>query len=180
MVNKVLSSVRDLLPKIAARAQKVDDSRKISERTIRELSEAGVFSMLAPKRYGGAESDPVHFYEVVRAISAACGSTGWVASVVGVHPWHLALFDDQAQADVWGEDQTTLISSAYAPVGRLTAVDGGYELSGQWGFSSGCDHASWALLGAMVVGMDGRPVDFMTVLVPRTDYEIRDVWDVVG
>ncbi|MDJ0110031.1 acyl-CoA dehydrogenase family protein, partial [Rhodococcus erythropolis] len=116
MVNKVLSSVRDLLPKIAARAQKVDDSRKISERTIRELSEAGVFSMLAPKRYGGAESDPVHFYEVVRAISAACGSTGWVASVVGVHPWHLALFDDQAQADVWGEDQTTLISSAYAPV----------------------------------------------------------------
>jgi len=35
-------------------------------------------------------------------------------------------------------------------------------------------------LGAMVVGMDGRPVDFMTVLVPRTDYEIRDVWDVVG
>lgn len=59
MVNKVLSSVRDLLPKIAARAQKVDDSRKISERTIRELSEAGVFSMLAPKRYGGAESDPV-------------------------------------------------------------------------------------------------------------------------
>lgn len=81
---------------------------------------------------------------------------------------------------MWGEDQTTLISSAYAPVGRLTAVDGGYELSGQWGFSSGCDHASWALLGAMVVGMDGRPVDFMTVLVPRTDYEIRDVWDVVG
>lgn len=117
---------------------------------------------------------------MVRAISAACGSTGWVASVVGVHPWHLALFDDRAQADVWGEDQTTLISSAYAPVGRLTAVDGGYELSGQWGFSSGCDHASWALLGAMVVGMDGRPVDFMTVLVPRTDYEIRDVWDVVG
>ncbi len=112
MVNKVLSTVRDLLPKIAARAQKVDDSRRISERTIRELSEAGVFSMLAPKRYGGAESDPVQFYEVVRAISAACGSTGWVASVVGVHPWHLALFDDRAQADVWGEDQTTLIPSA--------------------------------------------------------------------
>ncbi|MFZ2174486.1 MAG: 3-hydroxy-9,10-secoandrosta-1,3,5(10)-triene-9,17-dione monooxygenase oxygenase subunit, partial [Rhodococcus sp. (in: high G+C Gram-positive bacteria)] len=135
---------------------------------------------LQPTHYGGAESDPVHFFEVVRAVSGACGSTGWLASVLGVHPWHLALFDDQAQRDVWGHDDSVLLCSAYAPVGRLTPVEGGYRLSGAWKFSSGCEHASWALLGAMVVGAEGRPVDFMTVLVPRSDYRVLDVWDVVG
>ncbi|MDI9949925.1 3-hydroxy-9,10-secoandrosta-1,3,5(10)-triene-9,17-dione monooxygenase oxygenase subunit [Rhodococcus sp. IEGM 1305] len=180
MTNEVLRSVRGLLPMIAERADKVDESRRVSEQVIRELGDAGLFKMLQPKRYGGTEGDPVHFYEVVRAVSGVCGSTGWLASVLGVHPWHLALFDDRAQRDVWGHDDSVLVSSAYAPVGRLVPVEGGYRLTGDWHFSSGCEHASWALLGAMVVGTAGRPVDFMTALVPRSDYRIHDVWDVVG
>ncbi|PTR24886.1 3-hydroxy-9,10-secoandrosta-1,3,5(10)-triene-9,17-dione monooxygenase [Rhodococcus sp. OK519] len=180
MPNDVLCSVRELLPAIAERAQTVDDSRRVSDQTIRDLTAAGVFRMLQPARYGGYESNPVDFYEVVRAISGVCGSTGWVTSVLGVHPWHLGLFDVKVQDEVWGQDSTTLVSSAYAPVGELVPVDGGYELSGSWRFSSGCDHASWALLGGLVVGAEGRPVDFMTVVVPRTDYRIKDVWDVVG
>ncbi|MBC2643041.1 MULTISPECIES: 3-hydroxy-9,10-secoandrosta-1,3,5(10)-triene-9,17-dione monooxygenase oxygenase subunit [unclassified Rhodococcus (in: high G+C Gram-positive bacteria)] len=180
MTNEVLRSVRGLLPTIAECADKVDESRRVSEQVIRELGDAGVFKMLQPRRYGGAESNPVHFYEVVRAVSGVCGSTGWLASVLGVHPWHLALFDDRAQHDVWGHDDSVLVSSAYAPVGRLVPVDGGYLLTGDWHFSSGCEHASWALLGAMLVGAEGRPVDFLTALVPRSDYRIHDVWDVVG
>ena len=180
MTNEVLRSVRGLLPMIAERADKVDESRRVSEQVIRELGDAGLFKMLQPRRYGGTEGDPVHFYEVVRAVSGVCGSTGWLASVLGVHPWHLALFDDRAQRDVWGHDDSVLVSSAYAPVGRLVPVEGGYRLTGDWHFSSGCEHASWALLGAMVVGTAGRPVDFMTALVPRSDYRIHDVWDVVG
>ncbi|HEX5567347.1 MAG TPA: flavin-dependent monooxygenase [Streptomyces sp.] len=180
MSKEILESVRALLPAIAERAQTADESGRIPRKTIRELIDAGVFRMLQPKRYGGLESDPVEFYEVVRAVSAVCCSTGWVASVLGVHPWHLALFDRQAQEEVWGEEPDTLLSSAYAPVGRLTPVEGGYRLSGRWSFSSGCEHAAWALLGALVVGAQGRPVDFMTVLVPRSDYRIEDVWDVVG
>ena len=180
MTNEVLRSVRGLLPTIAEYADKVDESRRVSEQVIRELGDAGMFKMLQPRRYGGTEGDPVHFYEVVRAVSGVCGSTGWLASVLGVHPWHLALFDDRAQRDVWGHDDSVLVSSAYAPVGRLVPVEGGYRLTGDWHFSSGCEHASWALLGAMVVGTEGRPVDFMTALVPRSDYRIHDVWDVVG
>lgn len=180
MPNEVLSSVRELLPAIAERAQTVDESRRVSDQTIRDLTAAGVFRMLQPARYGGLETSPVDFYEVVRVISGVCGSTGWVTSVLGVHPWHLALYDTKVQDEVWGQDSTTLVSSAYAPVGELVPVDGGYELSGTWRFSSGCDHASWALLGGLLVGAEGRPVDFMTVVVPRTDYRIKDVWDVVG
>ncbi|MFD7718824.1 3-hydroxy-9,10-secoandrosta-1,3,5(10)-triene-9,17-dione monooxygenase oxygenase subunit [Streptomyces sp. NPDC059814] len=180
MGNEVLESVRALLPAIEKRAAAADEERRIPDATVRELAGAGVFRMLQPTRYGGLEADPVDFYQVVRAISAVCCSTGWVASVLGVHPWQLGLFPKRAQEDVWGEDRDTRISSSYAPVGRLTPVDGGYRLTGRWSFSSGCEHASWALLGALVVGAQGRPVDFLTVLVPRSDYRIEDMWDVVG
>jgi 3-hydroxy-9,10-secoandrosta-1,3,5(10)-triene-9,17-dione monooxygenase len=65
-------------------------------------------------------------------------------------------------------------------VGRLVPVESGFRLSGRWSFSSGCDHAGWVLLGAMLLGADSKPVDFMTVLVPRSQYRIVDVWDTVG
>lgn len=180
MDNEVLAAVRELLPGIAERARATEDARRVSDETIRGLADAGVFRMLQPKRYGGAEADPVHFYEAVRAISGACGSTGWVASVLGVHPWHLALYDDRAQAEVWGGDPGVLVCSSYAPTGTLTPVEGGYELSGGWRYASGCDHAQWALLGGLLVGAKGEPMDFITLLVPRTDYRIEEVWDAVG
>ncbi|MDL4819741.1 3-hydroxy-9,10-secoandrosta-1,3,5(10)-triene-9,17-dione monooxygenase oxygenase subunit [Actinomadura opuntiae] len=180
MSNEVLEAVRGLLPGIAERARAVDERGRIPAETMKELTAAGVFRMLQPARYGGAEDDPVAFYEVVRAVSGACGSTGWVTAVLGVHSWHLGLFPDEAQREVWEPGPDVLAASSYAPIGRLTPVDGGFEVSGRWAFSSGCEFADWALLGGLVVGAEGRPVDFMTVLVPRTDYEIKQVWNSMG
>jgi 3-hydroxy-9,10-secoandrosta-1,3,5(10)-triene-9,17-dione monooxygenase len=180
MTNKVLSAVTDLLPGFRERAAQADRDRRVPAESIAELQEAGVFRMLQPKAFGGFEADPVDFYEVVKTVAGACGSTGWVSSIVGVHPWQLGLFPAEAQQEVWGEDSATLVSSSYAPTGKLTPVDGGYECTGRWSFSSGCDHCSWVLLGAIVMGPEGKPVDFLTILVPRSDYSIDDVWDVVG
>ncbi len=176
----VQARVTAMLPAIAERAARAEEIRRVPEETIAELVDAGVFRMLQPKRYGGSECDPTAFFQVVRAVAGVCGSTGWVTSVVGVHPWQLGLFPEGAQDDVWGSDPDTLVSSSYAPVGRLTGVDGGYQLTGRWSFSSGCDHVGWALLGALVVGAHGRPLDFLTVLVPRADFVVHDVWDVMG
>ena len=180
MTSKVYDAVQDLLPGIRERAVATEQARRVPAESIAELTAAGVFRFLQPKQFGGTEGDPVDFYEVIKSIAGACGSTGWVSSVVGVHPWQLALFPQQAQQDVWGEDQDTLVSSSYAPMGKLTPTEGGYELTGRWSFSSGCDHCSWVLLGALVIGPEGKPVDFNTVLIPRSDYDIDDVWNVVG
>jgi 3-hydroxy-9,10-secoandrosta-1,3,5(10)-triene-9,17-dione monooxygenase len=80
---------------------------------------------------------------------------------------------------VWGEDAGVRISSSYAPMGAGTVVDDGYLVSGSWNWSSGCDHATWAFLGGPVI-KDGRPVDFGSFLIPRSEYRIDDVWHVVG
>jgi 3-hydroxy-9,10-secoandrosta-1,3,5(10)-triene-9,17-dione monooxygenase len=179
----VLASVRALLPAVAERAAEAEELRRIPEATVKELAATGFFRLLQPQRYGGHGADPAVFYDCVKEIAQACGSTGWVASVLGVHPWHVALYEQRAQDEVWGENAEhadTRISSSYAPTGTATPVEGGFRLSGRWHFSSGCDHAQWIILGALVPDAEGNPVDMRAFLLPRTDYEIKDVWDTVG
>ena len=175
----VLAGIDDLLPRIAKRSQAAEELRRLPDETVTELDEVGFFKLLQPEQWGGLQCDPTIFYEAVRRIASACGSTGWVSSIIGVHNWHLALFDQQAQEDVWGSDPTVRVSSSYAPMGAGTVVDGGYLVSGAWQWSSGCDHATWAFLGGPVI-KDGKPVDFGSFLIPRADYRIDDVWNVVG
>jgi 3-hydroxy-9,10-secoandrosta-1,3,5(10)-triene-9,17-dione monooxygenase len=176
----VLEGVRELLPMLRDRAQEAEDARAVPIDSIKALEGTGFFRLLQPAAFGGIEADPMTFYTAVRLIASACGSTGWVASVLGVHPWHVGLFTPQAQQEVWGTDQATRISSSYAPTGKATNVDGGHQVSGRWSFSSGCDHAAWVLLGQIVTDADNRPTDFRTFLLPRADYSIDDVWDTVG
>ncbi len=180
MSQAVLDAVRDLLPSIRERADEAERLRVVPEANIKELEETGFFRLLQPKRFDGFEASPVDFYTAVRDIASACGSTGWVSSVVGVHPWQVALFADEAQQAVWGEDTNTRLSSSYAPTGKATVADGGYTLSGKWSFSSGCDHCSWVLLGGLVFNEDGNVIDFKTFMIPRKDYTIIDVWHTVG
>jgi 3-hydroxy-9,10-secoandrosta-1,3,5(10)-triene-9,17-dione monooxygenase len=176
----VVEAVRELLPVFRDRAQEAEDARAVPEDSIKSLAGTGFFRLLQPASFGGFEADPLTFYTAVRLIASACGSTGWVASVLGVHPWHVGLFPPQAQQEVWGTDPATRISSSYAPTGKAAKVDGGHQVSGRWSFSSGCDHASWVLLGQIVTDADNRPTDFRTFLLPSSDYTIEDVWDTVG
>lgn len=179
-MTSVLDGVRDLLPTFRERADEAEKLRQVPDASVKALAETGFFQMLQPRRFDGLESDPVDFFTAVKEIASADGSTGWISSVLGVHPWQVALFADEAQQAVWGSDTSTRLSSSYAPTGKAVVTDGGYLLSGKWSFSSGSAHATWVLLGGLVFNADGKVVDFKTFLVPRAKYEIVDVWNVVG
>ncbi|MFJ3709585.1 MULTISPECIES: 3-hydroxy-9,10-secoandrosta-1,3,5(10)-triene-9,17-dione monooxygenase oxygenase subunit [unclassified Streptomyces] len=177
---EVLQAVRALAPALHERTDRAEAQRKVPEETIKELEQTGFFQLLQPKAYGGRAAHPAVFYEAVKEIATVCGSTGWVASVLGVHPWHVALFDPRAQEEVWGTSPLTRIASSYAPSGKVTVADGGFRITGRWHFSSGCDHAEWVLLGGLVTDDEGRTVDMRTFLLPLGDYRVDDVWDTVG
>ncbi len=176
----VVGAVGDLLPVLRDRAQETEDARAVPADSVKALEDTGFFKLLQPARFGGLEADPLTYYTAVRMIASACGSTGWVASVIGLHAWQLALFPLVGQQEVWGADPATRMSSSYAPTGRAEAVTGGHQVSGRWSFSSGSGHASWVLLGVIVTDTQGSPVDFRTFLLPASDYVIDDVWDTVG
>ncbi len=178
---ELIARARALIPAIRSRAAQCTAERRVPSETIRELQDAGLFKILQPKRWGGYEMEPNVFFEVQKLLAQGCMSTGWVYGVVGGHPYELALFPHQAQVDVWGEDNSVLISSSYQPVGKIERVEGGYRLSGHWGFSSGSEHCNWVLLGAMIPPANpGDAPDMRTFLVPRSDYRIEDAWYTFG
>ena len=174
-----LERVRRLVPTIRNRAAACEALRRLPDETAEEYRNAGLLRALQPQRWGGLELSPLTFFCAVTDIAAACPSSAWFLSVVGIHNWQLGLFPEQAQEDVWGDDTSVLISSSYAPTGKVERVDGGFRLSGRWSFSSGCDHCQWVFLGG-VTPSDGPIPDMRTFLLPRSDYRIIDNWHVAG
>ena len=164
-----------LLPTLRGRIPEAEHLRRVPDATIRDFHEAGFFRMFQPARFGGLEVRPSTFFDVQIAVATACPSSAWVLGVLAVHAWQLALFDPKAQDEVWGSNTEALISSSYAPTGKIERVDGGYRISGRWSFSSGCDHADWVFLGGFVP-VDGGPPDMRTFLIPRADWQIDDNW----
>ena len=180
LAQELISRARGLIPALRQRAAQAEAESKVPDETISDFQDAGFFKILQPKKYGGYEMDPQVFYAVQMAVAEGCMSSAWVLGVVAVHNWQLALFDPQAQEDVWKDDPTTLISSSYMPRAKVTPADGGYRISGRWGFSSGVDHCQWAFLGGLVPNPEGGPPDYRTFLVRRGDFTIDHNWDTLG
>lgn len=179
---QLIEAARAMGPSLVMRREQCKAQRRVPDETVQAFHDAGFFRILQPERWGGYAMDPQVFYMVGFEIARFCPSSAWILGVIAVHNWQLAVFDDRAAQDVWGDDPTVLISSSYAPVGRVKVVDGGFRLSGRWSFSSGSEHCKWAFLGA-VVPTPEAPFDmanYRTFLVPIGDYAIHDNWDVVG
>ncbi|MEO0493829.1 MAG: acyl-CoA dehydrogenase family protein [Actinomycetota bacterium] len=180
-----ITPITDIGPYLAEHSIDADDLGRLPDETGQRLRETGVVRMLQPRDFGGLEADPREFLTAVMDVGNHCPSAGWIAGVVGVHPWELALNDHRVQEEVWGEDPDVWVASPYAPSGVATPVDGGFLLDGRWSFSSGTDLCDWIVLGAMVrpAGSDptAPPIGSMHVMLPRPDYQIiEDSWNTIG
>lgn len=179
----LVEKAKQLAPQFAEAVSADDQLRRLSDSTWNHLLEGGFLRSLQPARWGGGEVTLVEFVDATIEISRSSPSAGWVAGVIGVHPWQLALFSDRAQREMWSEDPATMHSSSYNPTGKALKVAGGYKLSGRWSFSSGCDHCKGVNLGAIAGGrdLDGTQVpDFRSFLLLREQYQIDDNWHVAG
>jgi 3-hydroxy-9,10-secoandrosta-1,3,5(10)-triene-9,17-dione monooxygenase len=179
---ELLERARAMVPVLKARAKECTAARNVPAQTIAEMKEAGFFRILQPANFGGYEMHPNAFFEVQKVLAEGCMSTGWMYGVIGCHPYEMALFHEKAQQEVWGEDPDMLVSSTYQPVGKVTHVEGGFRLSGRWGFSTGSVHSGWVLLGAFCPPKDdGTPAEMRTFLLPRSDYAIdENAWHTFG
>ncbi len=161
-----------------------DHLRTLTSRTAQVLRDSGGFRLLLAKDRGGEEAHPVEFVNWVIAAGAEQPSAGWVAGVVGVHPWEISFMDPQLQDEIYGADPDTWVASPYAPFGLAKPVEGGYLFSGDWPYSTGTDYCDWVILGGAVEpAPDAQPSapDVRHFVLPRSDYEIvEDSWHVMG
>ncbi|AVW92153.1 p-hydroxyphenylacetate 3-hydroxylase oxygenase component [Celeribacter baekdonensis] len=176
---QIIDRVRAILPQIAANAQKAEDDRMVPAENIALLKGTGLHRAFQPKAYGGLEMPLPEFENAIALIATACGSTAWAFSLLAEHNHQIALYSKQLQDEIWGDDPDTVASSSIAPYGKTTETEGGVRFSGEFGWSSGCDHAQWAILGCLRDDAElGKVYSF--AILPRSDYEIRDNWYAKG
>ena len=181
-VGETLSDrVRPHLEEIASRAAETEEARSVPPENMEILREAGFVRAFVPAERGGDERDLWDFCDGVRAVSKACPSTGWVAGVLNVHQAAICQWEPSVQDEVFATGPDTVICSSGSPVMKAKLVDGGMVVSGRGRWSSGCEHAAWAMVGAKVPDVSDkqfpernyRPHLFM---VHRSQFEIDDTW----
>src|SRR5499427_7136411 len=168
-----------LVPRLAERSAATNRQRQIPDETIAEFHAAGILRILQPRRFGGLQGRFSLFSRIVEEFTFGCASSAWVYAVLAEHQWIIAQYPEQAQIDVWGDDPEAVASSSLAPRAAAKPVPGGWRLSGRYTFSSGCDFAQWAIIGAFL-GEAGDPRRVAYLLVPLTEIEIVDDWQVLG
>lgn len=147
------------------------------------VEQTGILRSLQPKRWGGDEVPFAEYLAAVIEIGRHSPAAGWIASVVGVHPWQLALFDERAQEEIWGANPALVVASSYTPTGKFTRVDGGFEVSGRWSFSSGSHHADAIILGGIAGTREFGGVaypNFTSAVLFKDDYKIDQTWHTAG
>jgi len=177
--HSLFEALKNILPEIAGNALRTEYIRRIPEENMQLIKRIGLHRAFQPKKFGGAEMSLFQFTECIVLLAGACASTAWVVSLLCSHSHLLALFSARTQHDVWGSDPDAVACSSIAPHGLVEEVDGGILFTGEKGWSSGCDHAQWSIIGFHRMTTDGSP-QFSLAVLPRSDYGIRDEWFAAG
>jgi len=177
---------RALAPLIRDAADEAERERRLPERVAIAMAEAGLYRVAVPELYGGLECDPRGQIETIEAVSAVDGATGWNLMIGVENLGFLGPALSPASAEKLFDDPRLVVAGALNPLGRATPVDGGYRVSGQWPFASGCHNAHYFWGQCIVYDGDapartsgGGPL-LREALIPRSEYEILDTWHVAG
>jgi alkylation response protein AidB-like acyl-CoA dehydrogenase len=131
--------------------------------------------MAIPRNVGGFEPEVLSILETIKEIATADGSAGWVTMIYATSSVGAHYLSDDALAEVYAPGPDVLVAGVLAPRGTVSSSNSGITLSGRWPFASGSVDADWISLGALDPG--GRLV---SLILPMSDVEVIDTWDVIG
>ncbi|WP_046727028.1 acyl-CoA dehydrogenase family protein [Streptomyces humi] len=174
----LVERVRALQPLIRSHALRAEQERRVTGEVVQALAGAGIHRMNVPRRHGGYQSSLRTQVDALSAVSAACGSAGFMALIQAGCAFIAALFPDEAQDEIFtGPD--VRVGGTLVPGSRAVAVDGGYVVSGNSPFATGCQDADWHLLTALADTADGPP-EMLWLAIPMAELKVLDDWNVTG
>ena len=180
---EAIKRAKNLATKIKPRFKITEELRQQPQENIQDFIDSGLVRAMVPKRWGGHELGFNTLFRTAAEVAKADPSAGWVYSLLVAHGWMLAFFSDEAQRDVWETDPDATIATTFNPFSgnEMVSVEGGYRVSGQWGFSSGIDHSDWVLIqGNIDVNEDGAAKEIVLILVHKSDFNIQKTWNTIG
>jgi alkylation response protein AidB-like acyl-CoA dehydrogenase len=185
-VGDCLARVADIAEIVRADAIDADRERRLGDKTVRALIDAGLHRMLLPPDLGGSGLQWADSFAVIEALSRIDGATGWNTSIWAQTPTlALTLADQSARDEVLADDALCSASLNWFNL-RARRVDGGYVFDGKATFLSGSSHARWLSLGGWLVDDDGKPQladgapAVVRCIVPMSSVPVEDTWHVSG
>jgi len=176
---ELVSAASSLVPVLSANAETADATCRLPEEDIKALRAAGLFRLATPRAYGGHEAGARAATAIAAELGRGCSSASWVLVVYYSATLALWLFPDQVRHQVWGQDPDATVCGSSAGAVPARRADGGWLLSGRWGWASGAHHASWAILD-IVTGTGGASPDRGVALVPMSELSVEDTWHMAG
>ncbi len=174
----LMSAVEDVRAVLAAEAGEAEKMRTLPPASVAALRDSGLLALTLPEVLGGAEADPVLQSEVFEAVSYINPAAGWCLFIWSASIGMAGAFlPDTAIARMFAGERVPTAAAALMP-GRMTAVKGGYSLSGRWSWGSGIRHAEWVLVSTKTT-RDGT-IEPRIAVVPTAGVEIIDNWHVMG
>jgi alkylation response protein AidB-like acyl-CoA dehydrogenase len=177
---ELVARAKALIPMLSANAAATDLERRVVEQNILAMTQAGLFRMMVPKRYGGYQVNMRTFLDVISPIAEGCGASAWVLSLINNCAWIVGLLPEQAQDEILGADPNARVAGVLAPSSDTRRVEGGVIASGKWFWASGSLHASWGMLGVVAASPDGRRSDQYLAFVPMSELAIEYTWNASG
>ncbi|MEU9336517.1 acyl-CoA dehydrogenase [Streptomyces sp. NPDC048290] len=153
-----------------------DREGRIAAPVMDQLYAIGAIGVFSPRALGGAEMTPRQAMDLLRTLSYADPSTGWVTFALGFATGLAGAFLDRDTAEELYATPRLGIAGQGTRAGTAVPVDGGYLVSGAWSFASGIRHANHVLTAANVSGT-GEPRCF---ILPLERVNVVDNWDVLG
>jgi len=173
----VITRTLALVPRLAETAAATEEAKRVLPQQFDALAEAGVFRMTAPRKYGGDEVDFQTQCDVLAHVARGCPSSSWVATIFSAMSWLAGTFPDDAQEEIFGS-RDPRISGVFSPTGAATPVDGGYRVSGRWGFNTGGQGSNWTIVNALLgSGKEAMP---QCVIVKASELSRLDDWYASG
>ncbi|CAB3721683.1 acyl-CoA dehydrogenase family protein [Paraburkholderia sp. SIMBA_055] len=175
-------SLDALIDEVELRRDEFDALSHVPRDMVAKMKRAGIFRASTPKRFGGDALPPPRFLEMLERIAIADGSTAWVAAF-GSANTYLASLPVETQAEIYASGPDQVFAGGLYPLQKAERLEGGYRVSGQWRFASGCKGADWigVGIGGAPAGADdknaGKP---FTAVFPASEVEIVENWNVVG
>jgi alkylation response protein AidB-like acyl-CoA dehydrogenase len=186
MTHELLSAVERIRPVIQAHAAAAETERRLPGAVYDAMYDAGLFAMLAPRAHGGLEVHPVEAMQVWEAVARVDSAAAWNLAMNQAISAYAAWLSPEGARELFRDGPATTAGALNPPAAAIRA-EGGWRVTGQVPFGSGCHNARWLAMPA-VESEDGRPkIDPQTgvaapfaVFFPRDRAKILDTWHTLG
>jgi alkylation response protein AidB-like acyl-CoA dehydrogenase len=170
---QILENARALAPEIASRAAEAAELRRLPRDLVDKLKAAGCFRVMFPKSWGGPEMPLPMQLELIEILARADAAAAWCVKIGSDSGLFAAWLDESAAHELYPDIDFVTAGQA-PPNGRAVEAEGGYRVSGRWGFGSGCTHADVIMGGCVVEN------EVIHVLAPARSWRIEDTWRATG